>query len=226
VINPFLPVPDRAPIEDDDTDRFDEVFGAHLRLVGPPVPIEVPAPDLPDSLVLPCEPVGEAAHASLLWVMSLHGGSGASTLTGILGTLAASMPFRESLTSRRVTESPRSWPCGPGPALASTVLLVARTHAAGLVAADAAAHHWATGQLIGIRLLGLVLVDDAPHLTGSQHAFMLQVASTVPNCWHLPWQEEWREIRTPSFNDASRRVRRIGTNIINCAREIRVTPER
>lgn len=224
VINPFLPVPDRSPIEDDGTDHSDEVFGDRLRLVGPQVPIEVPL-DLSGPLVLPCESVGEAAPAFLLWIVSLHGGSGATALTGVLGALAATAPLREkAFTPRRVTESVRRWPCGPGPAVASTVLLVARAHAAGLVAAEAAARQWATGRVEGVHLLGLVLVDDAPRLTEAQNAYMRQVASTVPNCWHLPWQEAWREIREPGFEDASRRVRRIGADIINCAREVRTCP--
>jgi hypothetical protein len=76
----------------------------------------------------------------------------------------------------------------------SAVVLVARTHAAGLAAAQAAARQWAAGEVPErIELLGLVAVADAPgRLPRSLRELLDLVAGGVPRMWRLPWVEALR----------------------------------
>jgi hypothetical protein len=85
------------------------------------------------------------------------------------------------------------------------VLLVARTHAFGLCAAQAAARQWAAGVLPGVRLLGLVAVADAPGKLPKPLKDLLRLISGgVPQVWELPWVEALRlgtppeQVRLPS----------------------------
>ena len=128
----------------------------------------------------PMSPLGMAGYSGPgpdLWLASCHGGAGTSTL-------AALIP--------RSASAGRYWPT-PLPPGQSRVLLVARSHASGLFAAQAAAHQWAAGVLPGVRLLGLVVVADAP---GSRpkplHDLVRLVAGGVPQIWELPWVEALR----------------------------------
>jgi len=114
-----------------------------------------------------------------LWVTGAHGGAGTTTLATLLeghdGTCA--------------------WPGYPSP-----TLLVARTHMAGLTAAQAAARQWAGRGVPSVQtnLLGLVLVADAPgRLPRPLQELSRVVAGGVPRVWHLPWVEEWRVGQQP-----------------------------
>lgn len=220
--NPFLPQGPSAPIEEDGTDELDEVLGSALYLTGAAVPVGVPAGQV--SSPLQVDQVGEEAVSYLLWTVGLHGGSGATTAARLLSAAAETNPERAAHgpSGRRVTEwSPRGWPSGPSRDLSARVLLVARTHAAGLSAATAAAQQWATGRLDGVHLLGLLIVDDAPRLTATQRAAVARVAALVPRSWHLAWQPTWRDLEAPELMGASRPVRRTVTNIISYARDAR-----
>jgi len=220
--NPFLPQGPSAPIEEHGTDELDELLGEALFLTGAAVPVGVPVERAPSPLQV--DHLGEGAVSYLLWTVGLHGGSGATTAARLLSAAAETNAERaaQGPSGRRVTEwSPRGWPSGPSPELSTRVLLVARTHAAGLSAATAAAQQWATGRLDGVHLLGLLLVDDAPRLTATQRAAVLRVAALVPRSWHLAWQPTWRDLEAPELVDAPRPVRRTILNIISYARDAR-----
>lgn len=111
------------------------------------------------------------------WFLSCHGGAGATTLNNaIQGGMDAG----------------RYWPV-PDPPAYTNVVLVARSHAGGLTAAQLAARQWASGSLPTVRVLGLAVVADAP---GRRPKVLrdLQglIAGGVPRVWDLPWIEELR----------------------------------
>lgn len=92
-----------------------------------------------------------AVGSASCWVLGVHGGAGASTVTALLGTAAA--------------EAYRGWPDPEfgGPA---EVVLVARLSALGLRRLRAAVRQWASGAVPdGLRLRGAALVSAAPGRT-------------------------------------------------------------
>jgi hypothetical protein len=107
-----------------------------------------------------------------------------------------------------------AWPqvaleCGPAP-----VVLVARSHAYGLQAAQAAATQWAAGLVPNVEVLGLVVVADAPGKWPRPLRELLQVvAGGVPRTWSLPWMEAWRLGDDPRFITNPREVRRLVDNL-------------
>ncbi|MBB6398179.1 hypothetical protein BKA00_005093 [Actinomadura coerulea] len=73
------------------------------------------------------------------------------------------------------------------------MLLVARSHAAGLCAAQAAVAQWAAGVLPGVQLIGLAVVADAPGKRPKPLADLMRlIAGGVPRLWDLPWVEAFR----------------------------------
>ena len=113
-----------------------------------------------------------------LWWMGVHGGAGETTLEQLLeGSRAASHAW--PMDSRHDGLPPR-------------VVLVARTNARGLRAAQLAATEWASGD-VPVHLEGLVLVADAPgRLPKPLKQFARLVGGGVPHVWELPWVEDWR----------------------------------
>lgn len=87
----------------------------------------------------------------------------------------------------------RYWPV-PEPPGRTRVVLIARTHASGLRAAQAAARQWASGALGGgVHLLGLVVVADAPgRLPRPLRDLLGLVSGGLPHVWEMPWVEAWR----------------------------------
>ena len=81
-----------------------------------------------------------------VWWLGAHGGAGESTL-------------EELFSGSRAAE--HSWPLTAAERPPARVVLVARTHARGLVAAQSAIREWAAGD-VPVLLLGLVLIADAP----------------------------------------------------------------
>lgn len=111
------------------------------------------------------------------WWLGCHGGSGTSTLTAAVSGGA---------------DAGRYWPVPDAPGTAR-VVLVTRTHAHGLRAAQAAARQWASGALPGVRLLGLVAVADAPgRLPRPLRELLSLISGGVPHLWELPWVEPLR----------------------------------
>ncbi|TDD80431.1 hypothetical protein E1293_20685 [Actinomadura darangshiensis] len=140
----------------------------------------------------PTSPLGLAGYSGDgpdLWFSSCHGGAGTSTLATLIP---------------QGMNAGRYWPAPASPAR-SRVLLVARSHASGLCAAQAAARQWAAGVLPNVRLLGLVVVADAPGKRPKPLNDLVRLISGgVPRLWELPWVEALRlgdppdQIKLPS----------------------------
>ncbi|MBC7630548.1 DUF6668 family protein [Aeromicrobium sp.] len=126
---------------------------------------------------------------SRVWVVGTHGGAGETTLAQLLGGTA---------TDRR-------WPSiSPQPA----VVLVARTHATGLAAAQLAMRAWAAAETPHVRLAGIVLVADAPGKLPKPLADLANIlGGGVPHMWHVPWVGAYRLEVDPV--DPPRQVRRV-----------------
>lgn len=113
-----------------------------------------------------------------IWWLGVHGGAGETTLAQLLeGSWETGHAWPH--THSQATELPQ-------------VILVARTNARGLHAAQLAATDWASGN-VAVRLRGLVLIADAPgRLPRPLRDFAQIVAGGVPRVWQLPWVEAWR----------------------------------
>lgn len=162
---PNMPVPVAAPLQRQSTPGR-QFYGQQI------VPAHLAPP--------PTSSLGLAAYSGPgpdLWLCSCHGGAGTSTL-------AALIPGSGN--------AGRYWPT-PTSGGRSQVLLVARSHASGLCAAQAAARQWASGVLPSVRLLGLVAIADAPGKRPKPLNDLLRLISGgVPRLWELPWVEALR----------------------------------
>ncbi|WP_314221014.1 DUF6668 family protein [Streptomyces zaehneri] len=164
----------------------------------PPVPIqEAPAPTVQEAspallqegsptavLSLPPEirqappPVFKAPPApavGISWV-GAHGGAGATTFAAALGG----------------TDIGHAWPevaqGEPG-----DILLLARTHLAGLQAASKALDSLRTGRHpAGVRLVALVLVADAPGRLPPELWRRVRVLRAAVRTFSVPWIAQWR----------------------------------
>ncbi len=112
------------------------------------------------------------------WWAGCHGGDGVTTLVSATGC------GRDSLQHWPVLSSGTT----------SKVVPVARTHEAGLRAAQAAAWQWASGILpTEVELIGLVLTADAAgKLPRQLHDLARLVSGGVPRTWEIGWHEELR----------------------------------
>ncbi|MFF5893940.1 DUF6668 family protein [Streptomyces globisporus] len=143
-------------------------------------------------------PVRTAAGARWWW-LGCHGGAGVTSLTG-------AVPGG--------TDAGRYWPV-PASGPVQRVVLVARTHASGLEAAQLAARQWASGVLPGVDLLGLVVVADAPgRLPGPLRDLLRLVEGGVPRTWAVPWEDSWR-LAAPSAESVSRPVGRMARDLLS-----------
>ena len=126
-------------------------------------------------------PLSPSVLAASWWWVGCHGGAGTSTL-------AAAVPG---------TGQMRGWPA-PQHGQARAVL-VARTHAIGLLAAQNAARQWAAAAVpAGVRLLGLVLVADAPgRLPEPLKDLAALVCGGVPRSWMIAYLPALRTGPTP-----------------------------
>lgn len=157
---------------------------------GPTAPQSgVPEPAAADLL-----PVREVWGAPSVWVLGVHGGAGESTVAGLVPSWEA---------------AGHAWP-RPVEGAAAPVLLVARTHMRGLMAARAAATQWAAGVVPQADVLGLVLIADAPgRLPRSLRDLAQVVSGGVPRAWTVPWIESWRLGESPTLAAAPRAARRM-----------------
>lgn len=123
-------------------------------------------------------PVRLVQDSGSLWLVGAHGGAGESTLAGLDEGWRA---------------SGHAWPSLPSGDAAPCVV-VARTHVRGLLATRAALTQWAaSGTGESARLLGLVLVADAPgRLPAPLRDLAKVVAGGAPRTWEVPWVEAWR----------------------------------
>ncbi|NYJ76459.1 DUF6668 family protein [Allobranchiibius huperziae] len=183
-VNPFLPVKAPEPPEPEHL-PVDPLLGDQLAATGPVRPLGIQAPvgaSLPRTFARP---------EARTHVVGLHGGAGTSTLAALLGDHVA-------------VDAGTKVPLGGTP----RVLLVARTHAAGLAAVQRAGQVWAAGQLADVQLLGLVLVDDGPRMGKAQLSACRQVMQILPRTWRIGWVESWRTHTDPEISAAPIRVRR------------------
>lgn len=171
-VNPWVtrPLPEETPDQD------------------PTVPDDAPATTGPLSpqggIPLPGDddrlPRRRVSGTAGVWFLGVHGGAGESTLAGLLPDgKPAGHAWPEPDTS------PEHAP--------AKVVLVARTHASGLRSAQLAATEWASGSALGVELIGLVLVADAPGKLPRPLKDMAKVIKGgVPRTWSIPWIESWR----------------------------------
>ncbi|WP_406054500.1 DUF6668 family protein [Kribbella sp. NBC_00889] len=118
-----------------------------------------------------------------VWIVGVHGGAGESTISEL------SALFREAH---------HRWP-QPPPYGSVLCLMAARTNAAGLHNARAAAREWAAGAQPHVVLLGLVLIPDAPGRLPRELARQVTLTSGgVPRVWQLPWVDAWR-LHAPGY---------------------------
>lgn len=137
-------------------------------------------------------PIADVARSATLWFMGAHGGSGETAMSSLV---AGSAPAQHS------------WPIHPE---GSRVVVVARSNAAGLRAAQRAAQQWAAGLLPGVNLLGLVVVADAagrlPRILRDQVKI---VSGGYAQSWFIPWVEAWRFAESTAPEPIPRAVLRI-----------------
>ncbi|WP_331758105.1 DUF6668 family protein [[Kitasatospora] papulosa] len=121
-------------------------------------------------------PVRDSQTSARWWWLGCHGGAGVTSL-------AAAVPGGEDAV--RCWRSSRT--------VRQRVVLVTRSHAGGLQAAQWAARQWASGALPGVELLGLVVVADAPgRMPAPLRDLARLVSGGVPRTWSVPWIEDWR----------------------------------
>ncbi|MFF8591488.1 DUF6668 family protein [Streptomyces sp. NPDC015220] len=128
---------------------------------------------------MPGHPVGiptgipPAAPRRFSWVAA-HGGAGTTTLAAVYGG----------------RDCGRDW---PGPDAPRTVLLVARTHAAGLEAVVRVLEGFRRGEApAGLDLDSVVLVADAPGRLPRQLAQRVRPIEAVVGVHRVPWVSGWR----------------------------------
>lgn len=172
----------------------DELMGDLVAIEGPPRPLGLALGSRPRTLRR--GPFPASGH---LYVVGLHGGSGATTVTRLLGDRAA-VDACGVVPQLSVPTRPR-------------VLLVARTNGAGLSAAKAAAQEWTADDLPDVDIIGLVLMADAARLSKYLRAEALSVAGLTPRCWRIGWREDWREQAVPDLSARPARLRKVIADI-------------
>lgn len=180
--------------EADEAPEFDQVLGYDDVAEGTPVPLHGGPTAQQDALSAP--------EVATLTILGLHGGAGSSTL----GQLLADVDDLQV--------APYHWDEGD-PLPAGWTVAVARINGRGLAQALTFTRSWSQGNLGDRgRLLGLVLVDDAPKPSKEQLAQAKLLTGAVPKTWRIPWVEAWRT--HPADEDAPaapRRVRATTKNI-------------
>jgi len=134
------------------------------------------------------------SEQAVVWWLGAHGGAGESTL-------------EELFSGSRAAD--HSWPLTGANLSPARVVLVARTHAHGLRAAQSAIREWAAGDA-QVLLLGLVLIADAPgRLPHGLRQLAGLIGGGVPAVWSIPWIEAWRVGEPPAPHNAPKVVRRL-----------------
>lgn len=174
---------------DDASTTTPHVVHETTALTGPPSPQRsVPSPPAGKGLESRLHRSGARA-----WWLGAHGGCGESTLATLLADSRA---------------AEHAWPDVLGEPAA--VVLVARANAHGLERSQTAAAQWAAGATPSVRLLGLVLIADAPgRAPAPLQTWMKVLSGGVPRVWHLPWSEPLRLGADPHSLRLPRPVRRL-----------------
>lgn len=133
-------------------------------------------------------PGGYLTSRPCCFFVGCHGGAGTTTLRA---------SFTDSYTDGQWWgyDCGQWWPApDPEAGGVANVVMVARTHATGLRAAQHAARVWAEGSLPPtVHLLGLALIADAPgRLPKPLRHLVDLISGGVPKVWSLPWVEDLR----------------------------------
>ena len=127
----------------------------------------------------------EVAATTGWWWLAAHGGAG-------VGTLQRWAPGG--------ADAGRAWPdpVFGGPPL---LVIVCRTHVAGLAHARDAARQWAAADVpAGLLLAGAVAVADAGgRLSRPQTEALQLLSAVVPRLWWVPWVEQLRAVSEPAL---------------------------
>ncbi|MEE1652169.1 DUF6668 family protein [Brachybacterium sp. J144] len=170
----------------------DVVLGEGVETSGPKQPLARRAVAEPSLL-----PLSTSAGTASVRIVGTHGGAGGSTLAELLGEALAE-------DAGHIWPRPQIWV--PESATGS-VLLLARTHHSGLESLREVLTSWHAGAYDeGLPLLGVCLVDDAPHLVKAQITEIKALTAMSPRGWHVPWQESLR-IAPPSEVAVPARIR-------------------
>lgn len=136
------------------------------------VPTPAQGMTMPFGVMLPHFPA--VSPVSTVWLVGAHGGAGVSTLAKL---------------GDRFADANKRWPQGPN----ANCVVVARTSAHGLLAARSVLSQWAAGGAGSARLIGLILIDDAPgRLPRPLRDLARVVAGGAPQTWRIAWNQAWR----------------------------------
>lgn len=143
--------------------------------------------------------VRSSTAVASLFIVGAHGGAGESAV--------ASMDPRWVATDH-------TWPQLPDEAPAQCVV-VARTHASGLMAAQRALRQWASSSAgTSAQCVGLLLIADAPgRLPAPILDLVRHVSGGAPRVWRLDWIEQWRlgDLDSPPPRAARHLLRQLHT---------------
>lgn len=142
-------------------------------------------------------PQRRVADATGVWMLGVHGGAGESTLSTVLGMRCAE----------------RAWPVAEDPAVRTSVVLVARTHAAGIEALRDALGEVASGVMPHAHVVGVAFVRDAPTLPKQLRDEARIVAGAADRTWWIPWIEPWRRTTTPTLDGIGRTTTTLLTDL-------------
>lgn len=143
-----------------------------------------------------------SAGGTGLWVVGAHGGSGASTRAGLLDA----------------GDAGQSWPVPAASGDGVRAVVTARTCAAGLEAARAAAVEWVEGACPGVELVGLLLGGRSRQTPQGPSQARPRRVGAFPLVLSVPWQPAWR-LTQPGEAPRSLRVLRITKTINNSGRK-------
>ncbi|MEW6920265.1 MULTISPECIES: DUF6668 family protein [Trueperella] len=152
-----------------------------LTVVEPPQKIEPPTWSVvagisPEDAGACALPVVLSDHHEDIVLVGAHGGAGTSTLAQLTGLI----------------DGGHRWPVSAP--VANRVLVVARTHMAGLQAAQAAALRVYSGAVRGVEVVGAVLVADVPgrRLPRQLSEVMRAVKAAYPKAIEVGWIDDLR----------------------------------
>lgn len=152
-----------------------------LTVVEPPQKIEPPTWSVvagisPEDAGACALPVVLSDHHDDIVLVGAHGGAGTSTLAQLTGLI----------------DGGHRWPVSAP--VANRVLVVARTHMAGLQAAQAAALRVYSGAVRGVEVVGAVLVADVPgrRLPRQLSEVMRAVKAAYPKAIEVGWIDDLR----------------------------------
>lgn len=198
---------DVSPIKagnDHEGDESDELLGQQISATGPQEPPGVgEVPDDGESVLSAVRGEGTAD----LWVVGLHGGSGASTVAALLTEVAGDEgPVVREHHGYSHGQFPRS----------GRVLLVARDSGRGVERATRAAREWGAGET-GLDAVGLIIVASGSQLPKGLRTELRQVMQMWPRTWRIGWVPTWHLESVPDVGTAGGRIRRTARDVLQRA---------